>query len=129
FPKLKSLSISRYPLTVRNRYQREIVLKAWTIPPQKFLSILDGTPSLTHLNINTAVGEESLLPCHLEIDIDNGFLTKLGARLPRLEHLEIKNNPSNTKWTSTGFIALGKSCRYLTHFEVGGHLDITDPVF
>lgn len=129
FPKLKSLSISRYPLTVRNRYQREIALKAWTIPPQKLLSILDGTPSLTHLNINTAVGEESLLPCHLEIDIDNGFLTKLGARLPRLEHLEIKNNPSNTKWTSAGFIALGKSCRYLTHFEVGGHLDITDPVF
>lgn len=124
FPKLRNLSISRSP-----HFRKLAEFKPLTILPQKLLSVLDGTPSLTHLTIVSQVGDELIEPRHLGIAIDDLFLSKLGARLPRLESISIKNNPHNVTWTSAGFIALGRCCRYLTHFDVGGHLDITDPVF
>lgn len=127
FPKLRNLTLSRSPPL------REVQgFKRSTLSPQKLLSVLDGTPNLINLTIDTVVGsvEEVLIwPRHLGIDIDDDFLSKLGARLPRLERLTIKNDPHNAKWTSAGFITLGRCCRYLTHFDVGGPLDITDPVF
>lgn len=129
YPKLKRLSITRTPATHWVSGKRDIDLDIWIIPPKKLLSVLEGTPNLTHLTIDTVVEEDGTWPYHLIIDIDDHFLSKMGALLPRLEHLDIKNNPYGAAWDSAGFIALGRSCRYLTHFDVGGHMDITDPVF
>ncbi|KAK2766027.1 hypothetical protein FQN54_007542 [Arachnomyces sp. PD_36] len=131
FSKLKRLEISLYfesESSDHGGYPTTWITPDRHFSPEKLLSILNTMPVLNHLTLGSHEGWDRSLH-RLELEMDDHFLSKLGDILPRLEHLSIKNDLKSGKWTSTGFIALGRRCRYLTYFNVGGRLDITDPMF